>query len=69
MKKKSNQKQQKIQSVKKLLELNLQSEVLVSLTFPQLNNLYFWEWTTWTEGKHSSTEGPVKKKELTELFL
>lgn len=47
----------------------MQTEVSILLAFPQLNNLYFWKWTTWTEEKHSSTEGPVKKKEPTELFL
>lgn len=69
MKKKIKSEKQKLQSVKKLLELNMQTVVSVLLTFPQLNNLYFWEWTTWSEGKHSGTEGPVTKKELTELFL
>lgn len=51
MKKKIKSEKQKLQSVKKLLELNMQTEVSVLLTFPHLNNPYFWEWTTWSGGK------------------
>lgn len=62
--KKSNQKQQKLQSLKKLLELNIQTQGPILLTFTHLNNLYSCKWATWTEEKHQ-----IKKKELTKLIL